>query len=323
MSSNVGSKTMTDYDMKKQFQIFCVTMLLFVVMLPSAALSEHRLRVVANIGGSEFSGSIKEPGGIFFDNVKQRLYITDTGNDRLLSFDKDFLFNADYSHFNFKVPVSIVKSKSGLFYFLDAKEGKIKIADPAKGTVEEEVYDFVMKAVPKAKYPVVPGRLKIDSEDNLYVIDKLNGRVLKFDINGEFKQDFNVNISKKSFYGISDIALHFNGNLYAVDSAGRKVYIFNAAGKLTDTFGKLGDGKGDFKFPSSIAVDSRGMIFVTDKHKELIMVFSANGNYQYSLGSPGEIPGKFRIPSYITIDDKDRIFIIDAGRVQVLKEMRM
>lgn len=306
---------------KIQIKLSSFLFLLLLLLQPQYSWSDSRLRTIAHIGGSEFSGSIKEPGGIYYDYTKKRLYITDTGNDRLLSFDEDYLFYAEYANPLFKAPVSIVKASSGLFYFLDAKEGKLKIADPSKATLDDQVYDFPVKDAPKAKYPIIAGRLKLDSEDNLYVIDRLNGRILKFSIDGAFKQEFKVKVSKKSFYGISDIAIHFNGNLYAVDSAGRKVYVFDQSGQLINTFGKSGDGEGDFKFPSSIAIDSRGMVYITDKHKELIMVFSDTGGYVYSLGSPGEIPGKFRIPSFISIDDDDRIYVIDAGRVQVLKEI--
>ncbi|MBI5182750.1 MAG: hypothetical protein HY999_00075, partial [Nitrospinae bacterium] len=47
---------------------------------------------ILNIGvltGNELIGSFNQPTSLFFNEEKRRLYIADTGNNRLVSFDSD------------------------------------------------------------------------------------------------------------------------------------------------------------------------------------------------------------------------------------------
>lgn len=303
------------------YSFFIVGLFLILGSIDSYGQVGKKLKSLANIGGDRFSGAIKEPSGLFYDESKDRLYITDSGNNRLLSYDSEFLFLADFYNKNFAIPVSIVKASNGKFYFLDAKAGVLKVASPGEKDIDNQIYDFKITGIKKAKNPFVPGRIKIDKSDNLYVIDKLNGRIIKVSIDGKFLKSYSITSKTKGFFTFTDIALGNDGSLFAVDSIGRKVYIFSNDGKLKKSFGKYGHGTGQLLFPSSIALDSKNNIYVVDKHREQILVFARNGKFQYSLGSPGESPGKFKIPSHLIIDSQDRLYVIDAGRVQVLKEI--
>lgn len=272
--------------------------------------------VVAVITGDEFMGMLKSPGALFFDESKKRLYIADTGNNRLVSLDSAFEYLAALSHENISLPVSIVKDKEGLFYIVDGEKAEIKIIDIKKELVER----LELKGVPPAPQQFVPGRLAIDLNDRLYATDKLNERILVFDRAGTFLRE--ITVEGEGFFGFSDVRVDRKGNVYAVDTLGGSVYVFTTEGELVSRFGKRGDKNDEFRFPTSLAVDKAGLIYVLDKHAGSILVFTPTGTFQYTIASPGPKEGQLHNPSYIYIDSEDRIFTIDGVRIQVFKDKK-
>jgi DNA-binding beta-propeller fold protein YncE len=290
----------------------------FLVLLLTAATALPAERagiiIVAVITGDEFTGRFKSPGAIFFDDVKKRLYIADTGNHRLVSLDSKFEYLAELAHGNLSLPLSIVKTKEGFFFAVDGEKGEIMFID----VKEELVEPFKLEGVPPDIEGFVPGRLAMDVKGSLYVTDRVNGGILVADQNGSFLNE--INVKEESFFGFTDVRVGRDGNVYAVDTLGGKVYVFTSNGELLSSFGTREDEKSGFRFPTSLAVDKSGLIYVLDKHAGSILVFNRSGTLQHTIARPGFKEGQLDNPSYIFIDDEDRIYTIDGRRIQVFQE---
>lgn len=272
------------------------------------------VKPVTVITGDEFMGSFKSPEALFFDEVKKRLYIADTANNRLVSLDSKFEYLSELSHVNFILPRAVVKTRGGLFFIVDAEKGEIVLIDLANDLVEP----FELKGLPPDREGYVPERLALDGEGRLYVTDRLSGNILVSDKAGNILKEIKAN--EEGFFGFTDVRVDGNGSVYAVDTVGGKVYVFGSGGELVSRFGKKGDIKGEFRFPTSLAVDSRGLIYVLDRHAGNILVFNRSGGLQFTIASPGPKEGQLDNPSYIFIDDEDRVYTIDGGRIQVFQK---
>ncbi len=281
---------------------------------PSFA-AKAELITIAVLDGDELTGSMSEPASLFVDEAKKRLYVADTVNNRLISFDKDLVFIAALTHDNFKLPLSVGKLKSGEFFITDASDGTLKLIN----VKDKLITTFNIKGLKAGVEEFMPGRFAMDDEGNLYIVDKLNKRIVVADKDGNYLRS--ITAAGKDVYGFNDVRVDGKGFVYVVDTVGATVYVFNEKGALVTSFAGNG-GESDLVFPVSVAVNSKGLIYVADRFLSQIMVYDRFGSLQYTLLSKGVIPGEIYHPSYIYIDKADRIYVIDGARVQVFKEKR-
>ena len=281
----------------------------------SHSIGASDVRLLAVINSDEFIGFIYEPRGLFFDESKGRLYVADSGNDRLISFDADFKYLSEWSRKDLSLPTGVVRGPEGEFFILAAGTAEIKRVN----VQEDSVVPFLIKGLPPGKEDFFPGRFAIDEQNFLYIIDKLNKRIVVADLDGNFVRSITVK-KQSDFYGFTDIRVDEKGNLYAVDSIGSMVYIFNSKGAFVSRF--QGEGKNVLATPVSIAVDSKKRIYVVDRFKGKILVFDSSGTFIFDIGRPGLKDGEFFSPSYIAVDKKGRVFVADGMRIQVFEEVK-
>lgn len=304
-------------DRAARFRLFIFAALFLLssaVFTPASYAASVRLLAVIT-GGAEFAGRLKEPSGLFYDETKKRLYIADSGNKRIVSLGEDFKYLAELSSKDIEFPVSVVKNNNGQFISVDAGRGEIHLIETKK---EMQIEPFKIKGGEAGMDVFVPGRIAIDRQDRLYVIDRLNKRIIVADGNGAVLRS--IAVKDEGFYGFNDVRADDDGNVYALDTLGNKVYIFDGSGNLTAKFsGKDSAGKPLFKFPVSLAVD-KNYIYVADAHAGTVFVFDKAGVLHHRIGKKGEREGEFSHPTYVFVDGAERIFVIDGNRVQVLKE---
>ena len=278
----------------------------------SHAVGGSAVRLLSVINSDDFIGFIYEPRGLFFDESKGRLYVADSGNDRLISFDSDFKYLSEWSHKELSLPTGVIRGPEGEFFILAAGTAEIKRVN----VQENLVVPFSIKGLPPGKEDFFPGRFTIDDQNFLYIIDKLNKRIVVVDLDGNFVRSITVK-KQSGFYGFTDVRVDGKGNLYTIDSIGSMVYIFDSKGALTSRF--RGEGKNALVTPVSIAVDTNKRIYVVDRFKGKILVFSTSGGFLFDIARPGLKNGELLSPSYIAVDKKGRIFVADGMRIQVFE----
>ncbi len=273
-------------------------------------------RPVASITGDEFDLKLKDPTALFYDEAKSRLYVADTGNKRLVSFDEKFELLAELIHADMSMPTSIVKTKGAKFIVTDSMSGELKFVDPAGELVES----VTLTGVPRAEHAIIPGRLSIDGGGDIYVVDKMNARVIAVDEKGSFKRAYTGR--GEGFYGFNDLRATEQGELFVLDSIGKTVYFFKADGTLALSFSVAGKDRRSGSFPTSLAIGPNGFVYILDAHSGKVVVYDRTGEFQYSMSRKGFNVGELYHPSYIIINRAGRLFITDGMRVQVLEEVK-
>ena len=117
-----------------------------------------------------------------------------------------------------------------------------------------------------------------DSLGNLYILNKTDNNVQKFDSSGNYVSQFGTaGTGDGEFSSPYGIAVDSLDNIYVTDSGNNRIQKFNSAGVYQSQFGTAGSGDGEFNQPSDIAIDSSGNIYVTDYGNNRIQKFNSAG----------------------------------------------
>lgn len=185
-----------------------------------------------------------------------RVYVADTGNDRIVVFDAQ-------GHY--------------LFEF-----GGFGVAKPAKGGT----YSWAPGLL---NYPT---DVAIDDDGTVYVADFRNDQIQAFDSEGRFLKAFpdrdkpvGKGASGQGGTGIAvtSLAVH-DGRVYATDAF--QVVVFYTAGSVVSQYGRPGSGLGELDHPNGIAVAANSTVVVSDSNNNRIVGLAPGGKALWTLGEP-------------------------------------
>jgi sugar lactone lactonase YvrE len=113
---------------------------------------------------------------------------------------------------------------------------------------------------------------------NLFVTDKNNNRVVKFNSSGLFLSSFNALDSGTLLSGPKGCAVTKSGYLFVVDSLNNRVVKFDINGNFKLQIGS-GFGTGDYQMnaPTGIEVDNSGNLFIADTGNNRILKYTEEG----------------------------------------------
>jgi len=97
-----------------------------------------------------------------------------------------------------------------------------------------------------------------------------------------------------AFYMPAGMALDSRGNLYILDTGNHRVQKFSPEGRYLASFGRQGQGPGDFSYPDSIDIDGEDMVWVSDPNNQRIQVLTPDGAERKTLSFVKERVGKIR-----------------------------
>jgi hypothetical protein len=112
--------------------------------------------------------------------------------------------------------------------------------------------------------------IAVDNSDNVFVADKYNNRIQKFDSNGNFITTWGSSGFGDGdffFLGPSGIAADNSGNVFVADTWNNRIQKFDSNGNFITKWGSFGFDDGAFFDPYGIAVDNSGNVFVADTRK--------------------------------------------------------
>ena len=284
---------------------FVLYVLHFVFITSCYAFTKAKLLTI--IYAEEEIGNFKQPQAIYLDEKRNKIYIADTLNHRLVSYHKKYYkfisqFNAEG---RLKLPLCMLRDKEGLLIVNNKGENSVLIIDVKKKIIKQLALNDIS---PKP----VPGNMKLDKEGYLYLIDKANKRILIFSPK-EYK--FLKQIKTKDATGFSDIALT-EKYLYALDPLKKEVFIYEKnSGKFVRSLSLK-----NLAFPLSLAIDAGGNLYILDAHKCKVFVFDKNGNMISEIGRKGWKEGEFYYPRYVLLHKK-QLYVVDTGnnRIQVFE----
>ena len=124
---------------------------------------------------------------------------------------------------------------------------------------------------------VLPHKLAVDAQENLYIIDREGHRLQVFDKNLNYLREitvagwnpWDIGISRKGADGFAFIADHALERVHKLSLKD---------GKVVATWGKQGVGPGEFDWVHGIVVDSKGAVYAADTYGQRIQKFVPNGS---------------------------------------------
>jgi DNA-binding beta-propeller fold protein YncE len=115
----------------------------------------------------------------------------------------------------------------------------------------------------------------VDSSENVYVVDRGNDRISKYDSNGTLVWEAGkTGRQDGEFSGPSNIAVSPDGEVYVLDTGNARVQVFDSNGKFAWKFGSEGKGPGEFKAPQGLALEDGLRLYVGDRGNGRAQVFS-------------------------------------------------
>jgi len=165
--------------------------------------------------------------------------------------------------------------------------------------------------------------LRTDREGNVWVTDRGDHQVFKFDPEGRLlmtlgrKGVVGDNESRDAFNGVADLVIAKNGDIFIADgeSTNTRVVKYSKDGTFVTWWGGKGTEPGKFDEPHSIAIDSEGRLYVGDRRNKRVQVFDQRGTFlkQWThLGTPWGVFVK-----------GDRLFVVDGTENNCLLIVRI
>jgi sugar lactone lactonase YvrE len=202
---------------------------------------------------------------------------------------------------------------------------RLFVADPGLGKIVR--FTFASLDTAWGEYgPGVedsPAGVATDASDNVYVTNKADDLIQKYDASGAFLDDWGGSgIGLGQLDDPSAIAVSPSGTVYVADTANSRIQPFAADGTPATPFGSYGSNAsaGQMINPSGIAVNASGDVYVADFGNNRIIKFGPTGAYLTHWGGPlsGSGNGSFFEPRGIAIDGSGNVWVADSrnNRIQ-------
>lgn len=271
------------------------------------------LKLVQVIGeGKLGSAPLYLPTGIAIDFLGN-IFVTDTGNDRVIKCDRGGNFVAEMGGFGwargeFNRPAYIATDNGLNVYVVDAQNKRIQRFDHNLNFISSietrEEGGFSGLGLPEG--------IAITSSGEILVSDIEGDVLVKLDSFFEYE---------RSFGGLGEILrdpfgifVTPNGEVYVADSQNDRVVAFDPFGNLLRSFGEK-----VLKNPKGVTVGQGKLVYVANTGKNSLAVFDPNGNLILeeggNLGTTGTNLSK---PTDLKLGRDNRLFVVDSGNSRIL-----
>lgn len=249
-------------------------------------------------------GKLITPVSMSLDPAKQRYYVVDANQGKILSFDADGQYLAAFDGGGqLKTPVSMARTSSGKFWIVERASNQLLYVDIAKKLIR----DFTLQD--QDARPIFPGPIALDNKDRLYLLDSLSGAVLMMDDDLKISRRF---AAPAGSAGLCDFKIKSDG-LFALDCLDKKVYGFDAQGNLKETI-VLDDA---LMFPSALEIEGKDRIYILDRHAGKISVFDRQGLFKFDFLGNGKRPGQVSYGAFLLLDWANRLCVVEEGNGRV------
>ena len=213
-------------------------------------LATKHFSFVTGSGG----GRMKRPINIRIDTDGTR-YITDTGRDQILVFDRNDHFVKAFGNQGQFRPVDVAIADKRL-YVTDIAHQQIQVLDKATGKV---LFTFGKPGSGPGEL-FHPTSIALGPDGDIYVVETSNFRVQRFTAEGKPVRTYGeVGSTSGSFARPKGLAIDRNGHIFVSDAAFQNVQIFDKGGKLLMYFGETEDSTQGVNLPSGVSIDYKNV----------------------------------------------------------------
>ena len=283
-----------------------------------------QLEPVMSIGtNGTGEGQFRQPRNLAVSADGERIYVLDSGNNRVQYFDRNGVRLGGWDSANgtgFFEPWGIAIDSKGCVYIADTWNNRIVKTD-ADGSF---ITEWRANDPTDARSFYGPRAIAIDSKDTVYVCDTGYKRIMVYDENGNFIRKFGV-----SGMGMGEldepvgIALLDDEHLAIADTWNQRVQVFDVSGKTSiDGVTLVFDVNAWYtqslnNKPYITGSSASGSIFLTDPEGSLIHQYDMGGNLVRTWNADGGDIDHYCMPTGITLAADGSIWVVDTehGRV--------
>jgi len=160
----------------------------------------------------------------------------------------------------------------------------------------------------------IPRAAEMDGQGNVYVADRYNNRVQKFDGNGNYLAQFDGTLNNPR-----GVTVDGQGNVYVADTSNNRIVKYTPSGGVLASWGSYGTGQGQFSLPMGLTLDGRGYLYVADSANHRIQKFTTGGSFVSTWGSFGTATGQFYYPRDVAVDSQGNVYVVEVGNHRVQK----
>lgn len=196
------------------------------------------------------NGRMKRPINVKIDRDGTK-YVTDTGRDQILVYDRNDRFVSAFGGDGQFKPVDAGISADRL-YVVDIAHHQIQVLDKRTGSL---LFAFGKAGSGRGEL-YHPTNIAIGPDGDVFVVETSNYRVQRFTADGQPVRVYGeVGNEPGTFARPKGIALDRLGRMYVGDSAFENVQVFDNGGKLLLFFGQPGDKLEGLNLPAGVAID--------------------------------------------------------------------
>ena len=212
----------------------------------------------------------------------ERLYVLDTGNNRILSTDglgvvDAIICETDDCAFTLASPEDM-DVHDGLFYVANTGRGTVEVIDPS-GTVVRTI-EF-----PADETAARTTGVFVAADGSVYVSDATSGRVGIFGPDGEFRNFFGEagGPGALSFSSPAGLTVDSDGNLYVAEYTVGRVQKLSPAGRHLAMF-EMVPGAVNVSEATDVVIGDNGFLYMADNKRSIVHVFAESGRYLGIVG---------------------------------------
>lgn len=279
-------------------------------------------------------GKFSQPRGIAIDHSSGEVYVVDMGNLRVERFDADGNFigqwgageeggAVEFGSVNGLGPTGIAIGPDGLVYVADTWNHRVVAIDNSGRVVREigsgQQVDLGNEptAIEQEPNSFFGPRAVTVYNDEIYVVDTGNERVLVYGLGGEFVRAFGGwgEVPGKLREPVG-IAISEAGEVYIADSDNARISVFTTSGFPVRQFPVPAWVGGSYVEPY-LAIGVDGLIYATSRITSSVEVFQPDGTAVDSLREVGG--NAFQQPIGIAAAADGSLLITDAERAAVFR----
>jgi DNA-binding beta-propeller fold protein YncE len=158
-----------------------------------------------------------------------------------------------------------------------------------------------------------PKDMEIDNNDNIYITDTKNYKIIKFNSSGRFCMSFGLpgnkpwQLQEPTGLAIDDR----NGDIWVTDTGNHKIKKFDSHGN----FQKVIDGQ--FYTPRDLAIDRYGNIYVCDTGNGVIKKYNHDYDFVKQWECNTFLFSNYMLPYYIKVDNNE-VYVSDIGSLRII-----
>ena len=208
--------------------------------------------------------------------------------------------NGNFGPGKLRTPINLTTDSVGNLYVADTGRKQVVAYDAEGNFLRGYGSGYDMKPVDVA----------VDDR-RLYILDISRGKILVFDkAKGELIEGFGQESDnpQERLSLPTNMTLTEQGLFYVANAGRGKIIKLDRDGHVLGSFGKIGDGFGQFARPKGVATDNKKRFYAVDAAYQNVQIFNDKDRLLMFFGDPGLPVGSLNVPAGTDVTDQDLDF---------------